>query len=182
MTDRNSNERGWPMADSERAAQLARNEALRGEIDDLMEVFEQQRRELAETSARLAAATVTAWSSDNLVRVTSNSAGVPVEVHIEPDAFKRSTPQKLAAAMTEATQAAARLASEEAQRAFGAFEQVGANIPDLPDLVPGAPSIKDLMNSLFPEPASVEATVQPAGMDDEDEDEYYRNRGYLEGR
>ncbi|WP_431957702.1 YbaB/EbfC family nucleoid-associated protein [Nocardia lijiangensis] len=170
------------MADSERAAQLARNEALRGEVDDLLEVFEQQRRELAETQARLAATTVTAWSSDNLVRVTSNTAGVPVEVHIEPDAFKRSTPQKLGAAMTEATQAAARLATEEAQRAFGAFEQVGHAIPDLPDLVPGAPSIKDLVNSFFPEPASVDAAPQPAELDEEAEDEYYRNRGYLEGR
>ncbi|WP_431963882.1 YbaB/EbfC family nucleoid-associated protein [Nocardia sp. bgisy134] len=170
------------MADSERAAQLARNEALRGEVDDLLEIFERQRRELAETQARLAATTVTAWSSDNLVRVTSNSAGVPVEVHLEPDAFKRSTPQKLGAAMTEATQVAARLASEEAQRAFGAFEQVGHDIPDLPDLVPGAPSIKNLVNSLFPEPASTDAASQPAELDEKAEDEYYRNRGYLEGR
>ncbi|MEV0295908.1 YbaB/EbfC family nucleoid-associated protein [Nocardia sp. NPDC050710] len=168
------------MADSEREAQLAQNAALRGEIDELLAVFEQQRRELADAQARLASATVTAWSSDSLIRVTSNSAGVPTEVHVEPEAFKRSTPEKLGRSITEATQAAARLASAEAQRAFGSVEQLGLDIPDLPDLVPGAPSIKDLMHSMFPEPAA--AQPDPVPLDEESEDEYYRNRTYLDGR
>lgn len=170
------------MADAEREAQLAQNRALQGEIDDLLETFERQRRELADAQSRLAAASVTAWSSDQLVRVTANAAGVPTEVHLEPDTFKRTTPQKLSASLTEATQAAARLAGEEAERAFGALASVGDSIPDLPDLVPGAPSIKDLVRDLLPEPAPAEpAPRQPVLMDEEDEDEYYRNRSYLDG-
>ncbi|MEU8897981.1 YbaB/EbfC family nucleoid-associated protein [Nocardia sp. NPDC048505] len=167
------------MADQEREALRARNDALRGEVDSLLATFAEQQREFAAAQARLATATVTAWSSDNLIRVTANSAGVPLEVHVDPEAFKRSTPQKLGLAITEATQAAARLAGEEAQRAFGSIEQLGADIPDLPDLVPGAPSIKDLVRSLLPEPEAAQA--EPGELDPEAEEEYYRNRSYLEG-
>ncbi|MEV0250468.1 YbaB/EbfC family nucleoid-associated protein [Nocardia sp. NPDC050712] len=168
------------MAGMEGEALRARNDALRGEVDALLATFEEQQREFAAAQERLATATVTAWSADNLIRVTANSAGVPTEVHVEPEAFKRSTPEKLGHSITEATQAAAKLAGEEARRAFGAVERLGADIPDLPDLVPGAPSIKDLVRTLL-EPESERAEPQPAELDPEDEAEYYRNRTYLEG-
>lgn len=169
-------ERGVGVADSEREARLAQNAALRAEVDDLLATFERQRRDFAEAQARVAAATVTAWSADRLIRVTANSAGVPTEVHVEADAFKRSTPETLGRSITEATRAAAALAGEEARRAFASVESVGVDIPDLPDLVPGAPSIKDLVRSLIPEPAEPETP-----MDDEAEDEFFRNRSYLDG-
>ncbi|MGW0248030.1 YbaB/EbfC family nucleoid-associated protein [Nocardia goodfellowii] len=167
------------MAGMEGEALRARNEALRGEVDSLLATFEQQQREFAAAQARLATATVSAWSTDNLIRVTANSAGVPVEVHVDPEAFKRSTPEKLGRSITEATQAAANLAGEEARRAFGSVEQLGVDIPDLPDLVPGAPSIKDLVHQLLPDPTA--APAEPVELDPEDEEEYYRNRSYLEG-
>ncbi|GAB2654978.1 YbaB/EbfC family nucleoid-associated protein [Nocardia goodfellowii] len=167
------------MAGMEGEALRARNEALRGEVDSLLSIFEQQQREFAAAQARLATATVSAWSTDNLIRVTANSAGVPVEVHVDPEAFKRSTPEKLGRSITEATQAAANLAGEEARRAFGSVGQLGVDIPDLPDLVPGAPSIKDLVHQLLPDPAA--APEEPVELDPEAEEEYYRNRSYLEG-
>ncbi|MEV6274071.1 YbaB/EbfC family nucleoid-associated protein [Nocardia sp. NPDC051832] len=167
------------MAGLEGEALRARNDALRGEVDSLLATFEQQQREFAAAQARLATATVTAWSTDKLIRVTANSAGVPIEVHVDPEAFKRTTPEKLGGSITEATQAAAKLAGEEAQRAFGSVEQLGTDIPDLSDLVPGAPSIKDLVRQLLPDPEA--APAAPAEPHPEDEDEYYRNRTYLEG-
>lgn len=128
----------------EHQASSGDNGALRDQVDSLLEIFEQQRSELAEVQGRLAEMTGEAWSSDSLVRVTANVAGVPTHVHLAPEAFKRSTPEKLARSMTEAAQAAARAASARSQQAFASITDVAGEIPDLPDLVPGAPSIKEL--------------------------------------
>ncbi|ATL65164.1 YbaB/EbfC family nucleoid-associated protein [Nocardia terpenica] len=157
----------------------AGNEALRDQVDSLLETFEEQRRQLAEVHQRLAATTVEAWSSDNLVRVVSNIAGVPLEVHLVPEAFKRSTPEKLGRSITEAVEAAARSAAVQSQQAFAPIQELAGAIPDFSDIVPGAPSIKDLIGTRRPEPPRAPS---PAFLDDEDEDEYYRNRGYLQER
>ncbi|MGK8524496.1 YbaB/EbfC family nucleoid-associated protein [Nocardia asteroides] len=145
--------------------------------NSLLELFEQQRRDLAEAQSALASTTVTAWSSNNLIRVVSNAAGVPVEVHVEPEAFKRSTPEKLGHSITEAAQAAARMALEATKQAVAPLQASADEIPDLSDLVPGAPSIRDLVRTMFPEPPT--AQREPASPDEESEDEYYRNRAYL---
>ncbi|NKY26824.1 YbaB/EbfC family nucleoid-associated protein [Nocardia gamkensis] len=168
------------MKDSGREAPEERNEALRDQVDSLLEIFEQQRNDLAEAQSTLATTTVTAWSSNNLIRVLSNAAGVPVEVHVEPDAFKRSTPEKLGHSITEAVQAAARLALEATQQAVAPLEASAGGIPDLSDLVPGAPSIRDLVRTMFPEPPT--AADEPASLDEESEDQYYRDRSYLRDR
>jgi|GEM_PF-4744524 len=120
------------------------NDALRDQVDSLLEIFEQQRSELADVQGRLAEITGQAWSADNLVRVTANVAGIPIQVHLVPEAFKRSTPEKLARSMTEAAQAAARAATAQSQQAFASVTDIAGDLPDLPDLVPGAPSIKEL--------------------------------------
>ncbi len=166
--------------DSGRDATRERNEALRDQVDSLLEILEQQRSDLAEAQSTLANTTVTAWSANNLIRVVSNAAGVPVEVHVEPEAFKRSTPEKLGHSITEAVQAAARLALEATQQAVAPVQASAGGIPDLSDLVPGAPSIRDLVRTMFPEPAA--AQDEPAALDEESEDEYYRNRSYLRDR
>ncbi|MBF6300262.1 YbaB/EbfC family nucleoid-associated protein [Nocardia amamiensis] len=168
------------MQDSGRDATQPSTDALRDQVDSLREVFEQQRRDLAEAQSTLASTTVTAWSSNNLIRVVSNAAGVPVEVHVDPEAFKRSTPEKLGQSITEAVQAAARLAVEATQQAVAPLEASAGEIPDLSDLVPGAPSIRDLVRTMFPEPSAAQDETAP--LDEESEDEYYRNRSYLRDR
>ncbi|AVL26378.1 hypothetical protein NBRGN_102_00030 [Nocardia brasiliensis NBRC 14402] len=167
------------MDDGRRDDARTRNDELRDQIDSLLGTFEQQQRDLAEVQSTLATTTVTAWSSDNLVRVVSNAAGVPTEVHVEPTAFKRSTPAKLGQSITEAVQAAARQALAATQQAVAPMQQAAAGLPDLSDLVPGAPSIRHLVDTMFPEPAVAppEPPTPP-----EDEDEYYRNRSYLQDR
>ncbi|TLF82551.1 YbaB/EbfC family nucleoid-associated protein [Nocardia cyriacigeorgica] len=169
----------------DREAMRSRNDALRAQVGDMLETFERQRQDLAAAQQRIATAQVTAWSSDNLVRVTSNAAGIPLDVHIEPEAFKRSTPERLSRSITEAVQAAAREGVQVSQQAFASVEAAADEMPDLPDLVPGAPSIRDLVDKLIPEPPVVQDAPPPpsaqAPLDDEDEDEYYRNRSYLDG-
>ncbi|BCK54428.1 YbaB/EbfC family nucleoid-associated protein [Nocardia wallacei] len=168
------------MTDSEREAMRARNEELRIQVDSMLETYEQQRRELADLHSRLASTTGEAWSSDNLVRVVSNVSGVPLEVHLVPEAFKRSTPEKLGRSMAEAAQAAARAATEQSQQAVAPIEELAGELPDLSDIVPGAPSIKDLVRSLLPEPTP--DAQAPPPLDEEEEDDYYRNRSYLDDR
>lgn len=109
------------MTDSDRASARARNDALRADVGELLATFEQQRRGLAEAQVRPATMTVTVWSADNLVRVEPNTAGVPVQVHLEPEAFKRSTPEKLGRSITEAVQSAARQAAELLSQAITAI-------------------------------------------------------------
>ncbi len=79
----------------------------------MLDNYQQQMENIASARETLAAATAQGWSADNLVRVTCSAAGVPVEVWVDPQAFKRSTPQKLGKSITEASQAAARNAKQE---------------------------------------------------------------------
>ena len=158
----------------------ARNDILREQVDSMLAAFDQQRRELADAQSRLTSTTGEAWSSDNLVRVVSNVAGVPLEVHLAPEAFKRSTPEKLGRSIAEAAQAAARTAAEKSRQALAPIEEIAGTLPDLSDLVPGAPGIKDLVRSMLPEPAARPPSATPPS--DEDDEQYYRNRSYLEDR
>ncbi|GAA5058355.1 YbaB/EbfC family nucleoid-associated protein [Nocardia callitridis] len=171
------------MNDAEQSELRARNNALRDQVDSMLSAFDEQRRELTEAQGQLAAATGEAWSSDNLVRVVCNVAGIPLEVQLDEGAFKRSTPQKLGRSIAEAAQAAAAIAARKSAELFAPVNNLADEIPDLSDLIPGAPSIKDLVASLIPDAATQPpAQPDPPHFDDEDEDDYYRNRSYLEDR
>lgn len=171
------------MDSTEREALRARNETLRAQVDSMLETFEQQRRGLADAQAQLAAARIEAWSADKMVRVVTNAAGIPLEVHLDPDAFKRSTPDKLGKSMAEAAQSAARQAVDQSQQAVAPIEELAGSVPDLSDLIPGAPSIKDLVRNMLPDPPTKQsAPSTPPPVDEDDEDDYYRNARYLDGK
>ncbi|MGW0004375.1 YbaB/EbfC family nucleoid-associated protein [Nocardia grenadensis] len=152
---------------------------LRDSVAELLSTLEQQRQAMTEVRQRLAATTVSVWSADNLVRIDANTAGVPVEVHLTPEAFKRSTPEKLGRSILETAQRAAREAADLSREAWAPVREMAGEIPDLPDIAPGMPSIKSLTADLFPDP--VTEAEPPTPMDREEEDEFYRSRGYLEG-
>ncbi|WP_063062521.1 YbaB/EbfC family nucleoid-associated protein [Nocardia sienata] len=73
---------------------------LRDSVEELLSTFERQRQTMTEARERLATTTVSVWSADNLVRIDANTAGIPVQVHLAPEAFKRSTPEKLGRSST----------------------------------------------------------------------------------
>ncbi|WP_067646840.1 YbaB/EbfC family nucleoid-associated protein [Nocardia harenae] len=155
------------MADEVPGAARAGNDALRAQVESMLESYEQQRSALV-AAQQHALEPVTVWSPDNLVRVTATVAGV-VEVHLEPEAFKRSTPASLGPVITAALREAASRAAAQQAEALAPFTELP--LPDLPDLVPGAPSTADVLAQLSrtaPDPAPIE-----------DEDEYFRNQGYL---
>ncbi|GGL04076.1 YbaB/EbfC family nucleoid-associated protein [Nocardia jinanensis] len=167
------------MSSDDRAATRAATGMLRDSVDQLLSTFERQREAMAEVRQRLAATTVSVWSADNLVRIDANTAGVPVEVHLTPEAFKRSTPEKLGRSILEAVQQAARQAGDLSREAWAPIQEMAGEIPDLPDIAPGMPSIKTLTGELFPDPVTEAEPAAPMGR--EEEDEFYRNRDYLEG-
>lgn len=164
------------MAEDFPEATRAGNAALRSQIESMLDSYERDTTALRDAQHR-AAEPVTVWSPDNLVRVTATIAGV-VEVHIEAEAFKISTPQRLGASITATVQEAARTAAAGLEQAMAPWTALAESMPDLPDLIPGAPSTKDLLAELTPPPPD---QVAPPPLDggDEDEDDYFRNQGYL---
>ncbi|MEV0853948.1 YbaB/EbfC family DNA-binding protein [Nocardia fluminea] len=170
------------MNDDWSAPTQASNNALRAQIDSLLDTFTAEKSALIDARSR-ATQLVTAWSADGLVRASGTVAGIS-EVHIEPDAFKRSTPESLGRSVTEAIASVAAQAAETQQLALAPLSDLSADMPDLPDLIPGAPSMKDLIDELTPPPppAPEPVTDSPHSLvddTDDEEGEYFRNRGYL---
>jgi len=152
------------------------NAALRSQIDSMLDAYERDISALRDAQRR-ASEPVSVWSEDNLVRVTATIAGV-VEVHIEAEAFKNSTPQKLGASITATVREAARTAASGLEQAMAPWTRLADSMPDLPDLIPGAPSTKDLLAELTPPPPD-QVIAPPVDGGDDDEDDYFRNQGYL---
>ncbi|WP_083884348.1 YbaB/EbfC family nucleoid-associated protein [Nocardia higoensis] len=152
------------------------NAALRSQIESMLDSYERDTSALRDAQLR-AAEPVSVWSDDNLVRVTATIAGV-VEVHLEAEAFKNSTPQKLGASITATVQEAARAAAAGLEQAMAPWTALADSMPDLPDLIPGAPSTKDLLAQLAPPPPD-QVPPPPSDGGDDDEDDYFRNQGYL---
>lgn len=153
----------------------ARTEAMQVEVDSMLGAYEHQLRDLAETRDNLAVRTVEGWSSDNLIRVTSNSAGVPVQVWVDPAAFKRSTPDKLGTAMVEAAQAAARAAHAEVGAAMEPILQSGQQF-DIRSPFGDDLDLARVVDGILPpppEPVSEpepEYAPPPTRLDDEEDD------------
>ncbi|PRY43326.1 YbaB/EbfC family nucleoid-associated protein [Umezawaea tangerina] len=145
---------------AQRAALEARNAALRTQVDSMLANLERQTSALRDAQAEAVSKTGSATSQDGLVQVVVNAAGIVTDVKFAPAAFERSTPDKLAQSVVRVVQAAAADARRQADAAMAPFQQ---NVPDLPDLFPGAPSLKDLV----PTPPAV--PVAPPKRPDDDE-------------
>ncbi|MFD3744482.1 YbaB/EbfC family DNA-binding protein [Nocardia sp. NPDC058633] len=167
------------MNDDWSAPTRASNDALRAQIDSMLDTFNAEKSALLDAQSQ-AVALVSVWSEDGLVRASGTIAGVS-EVHIVADAFKRATPESLSRSVTEAI---AELARRTAHTQEQALAPLSAAMPELSDLVPGAPSMKDLIAQLTPPPPPMPEPVveaAPSLVDDTDDEEgdYFRNRNYL---
>lgn len=146
----------------------ARNAALRGQVDQMLANLERQTAQLKEAQAEAMAKVGRATSQDGLVEVTVNAGGIVTGVTIAPAAFERSTPEKLGQSVVATIQQAALSAREQADAALAPYQQ---DIPDLPDLFPGMPSLKDLI----PTPPPV-VQQQPQRYDDDEPPESFMDR------
>lgn len=137
----------------------ARNAALRTQVDSMLANLERQTAELKQAQADAMSKVGRATSQDGLVDVTVNAGGIVTDVQFAPGAFERSTPEKLARSVVQTIHQAAQAAREQADAALAPYTE---DIPDLPDLFPGMPSIKDLIPKAPP-------VVQPKPQHDDDE-------------
>lgn len=117
-----------------------RNNALQEQVESMMATVQRQQDQLAAAQSQLASVFGRGESVDGLVRATANAAGTITNVELTADAFGRSTPEKLGRSITEAVQKAAAGAQEETAALFAPVIAANDELPDLADLVPGAPS------------------------------------------
>jgi DNA-binding protein YbaB len=149
----------------DRRAQLeARNAAMRRQVGSLLDGPGRRAGALRTAQAQVAGVTGRAGSPDGLVTATVDAAGVVTDVRLAPSAFTRSTPDQLARSVVAATRQAAADARRQVETALA---PVRAGLPDLPEVFPGAPSLKDLLS---PPPARRPPTRHGAHHDYDDED------------
>lgn len=148
------------MNPQDRRAQLeARNAAMRQQVNSLLDGLDRQATALQNAQAQVAEVAGRATSADGLVTVIVNAAGMVSDVQFAPSVFDRSTPDKLARSVVAVAQQAAADAQHQVDAVLA---PVHGDLSDLPDVFPGAPSLKDLL----PPPA----TRQPPRTPDDDED------------
>lgn len=148
------------MSDSStgRAERVERNAAMRENMTSLLEGISRQTEDLKQAQEQAAAVVGKATSKDRMVTVQVNAGGIVTDVKMDPSVYKTNTPQMLSESLVLTIQAAARDAREQADEAFA---PVQANVPDLPDIFPDAPSVKDLIPG---------APDVPSGLADSDDD------------
>ncbi|WP_158844606.1 YbaB/EbfC family nucleoid-associated protein [Saccharothrix deserti] len=150
-----------------RAELEARNAAMREQVDSLLAELQKKTAELRETQAQAMAITATAVSKDGSVRATVDSAGALTSLEFSPNAFERSTPDKLARLATETVQQAIAKARTELNEVLAPAQQ-GASI-DLSEMLPGVPSLADLIPKppVVPQPSAQPRRPAPPSDDDD---------------
>jgi DNA-binding protein YbaB len=147
---------------TERDAIRHRNDTLREQVDTMLDTLRRQQSQLAGVREKLAAVRAAAWSADRTVKVTVNAAGVVVDTALAPET-SRAQPETLARAFTDAAQRAVHEARKQAAAATAPITQAADEIGDLPALVPGAPSLRELRGALaIPEPTDQPGLTAPA--------------------
>lgn len=166
---------GEVMSDpDQRAALEARNAALRTQVNSMLANLERQTSALRDAQAQAQAATGRATSPDGLVTAEVNASGIATDLRLAPTAFDRNSPERLARSILQVLQQAA---GDARQKADAALAPLREGMPDLPDLFPGAPALKDLMPKPMPVPDQAHQQHQqppaaprpPRPADDDDE-------------
>lgn len=121
---------------------------LRDRIEQLREAYDRQQEKVGEIQARLAELRIRAESSDGLVSVTVDAAGIVTAADVTAKAM-RSTPARVQSAFVEAAQAAARTAQEHSAAMIAPLEDEVNDLPDLSELVPGMPDLHEMRATLL---------------------------------
>ncbi|WP_454196995.1 YbaB/EbfC family nucleoid-associated protein [Nocardia sp. Marseille-Q1738] len=136
----------------ERDGLRSANSGIRNQVDHILDALAEQRTHLTDLHEKLSAVRCTATSADGLVEVTVDAGGVLTDVRFTPAAL-RSTPEQLGRSVTEAGREAARSAREQHAEIIAPIAAEAGSVPDLPDLVPGAPSLREIWEPARQDPA-----------------------------
>ncbi|MDU0292442.1 YbaB/EbfC family nucleoid-associated protein [Saccharothrix longispora] len=159
-----------------RAELEARNAAMREQVDSLLAELNKKTAELRETQAKAMAITASAVSKDGSVRATVDSAGALTSLEFSASAFERTTPDKLARLTTETVQQAVAKARTELNEVLAPAQQ-GASV-DLSEMLPGVPSLSDLIPKPPVVPQSSTPPRRPAPRDDDEGGSFMDRSGW----
>lgn len=145
------------MSGDDRARLEARNAAMKEQVNGLLDTFNRQAEMLREAQVAAAQTTASLTSKDGLVRASVDSSGVLTHLEFAPSAFERSTPEALARSVL---QLAREGASQVKQQVNDLMSPLTEGLPDLSDLVEGAPSLSALLPRFDapPPPATTDDT------------------------
>ncbi|MFI9533008.1 YbaB/EbfC family nucleoid-associated protein [Nocardia fusca] len=124
-----------------REALRSANNGLRNQIEGFLDAYEEQKPRLTDMLRQLESIRVQVNSPDRSVEVVVDGGGVLTELTLTATALRR-TPDQLAAAIVEAVQEAARSAREQHESLTA--PAAGGTVPDLPDILPEAPSFNEV--------------------------------------
>ncbi|GAA4550629.1 YbaB/EbfC family nucleoid-associated protein [Amycolatopsis samaneae] len=129
-------------AGDDRARLEARNAAMKDQVDTLLEQFERQTEQLRDAQAAAAETTAVVSSPDGLVRATIDSTGSLAKLELAPNSFERTTPAQLANTIQNLVRHGS---LQVKQKVADLMAPLTEGLPDLADLVEGAPSLRGLM-------------------------------------
>lgn len=115
---------------------------LRADVHHALDAYADQMARLAHIRGHLDSIRINARSVDGHVTVTVDSAGVVTDIQLERAAM-RNQPESLARKITEVAREAAMYAEKYTVESLAPIAEIVDAMPDLPDLIPGAPSLKD---------------------------------------
>ncbi len=140
---------------------------MREQVDSLLAELRKKTDEVREAQAQAMAITATAVSQDGSVRATVDSAGALTSLEFSANAFERTTPDKLARLATETVRQAVAKARTELNEVLAPARQ-GPSI-DLSEMLPGVPSLADLIPQppVVPQPSAPPRRPAPPPDDDD---------------
>jgi len=119
------------------------NSELRRQVELLLDAYEQQRPRLTEVIRELEAIRVQVNSPDQSVQVTVDASGTLVDLTLTVSALRKA-PEQLARAILDAAQVATHRAREQHAALTTATASELDAMPDLPDIMPEAPSLREI--------------------------------------
>ncbi|OXM43023.1 hypothetical protein CFP75_40490 [Amycolatopsis alba DSM 44262] len=143
---------------------------MKDQVDTLLEQFERQTAQLRDAQEAASQTSATVVSQDGLVRATIDATGTLAKLEIQPNAFERTNPAQLAnTVLTLVRQGSLQVKQQVADL----MAPITEGLPDLSDLIEGAPSLRGLMPAI-PDFLAEEEPAAPSKSDDDFEDPLLR--------
>jgi len=140
------------------------NEHLMADAAMMMEAFNEQMSGIAKIQRDRARLTATVTACDKRITVTVNADGILIATKFADD-IKDLPYEDIAAAMTEAVQAAAQKVQKQTQELMDPLRAEKARLPKLSDMLEGAPDLGEMM------PTAPPASTAPPGAPEREQED-----------
>ncbi|RJO75148.1 YbaB/EbfC family DNA-binding protein [Nocardia panacis] len=125
----------------EREGLRAANTGTLNQVDHMLDILKEQQAYLKNVQEKMTTLRATATSTDRLVTVTVDAAGVVTEVRFDQEAL-RGNADELGRSVAETARQAAAAARGQVQELLAPVLESAESMPDFSDLIPDAPSMR----------------------------------------